>query len=450
VFFQLCNWPEDVTGVPRNAKPNLVLCDHEALGKDIAQFERIDSEGHKSPREYINNIAVLTPDGNLLASAIERAKRLKAAEDLDREAKQGAGNPLAQKQLDKILPGLRRQFRIEAVRAFTRLVLHSGEHRIGEEILSSDEVCASAAAGQQNLKDFLERKNLIYKATDALDFELFKQRIFDGTPDHESNQDVKNAAALYERMLAVPGLRLLGDGAIFRETIRQAVNAGHLVVRLGDGRAFDDKGCVSGDIGHRKRQQIPFTTMSPTADVLVALPTAEAPKGWIVTDDLQDQPGGEGAGDEVGFPVPPPPPLPFDDSVATTWDDAIEKAQSKEVLTVKFTTAIPAGLAAFPSMTIHLSPNNQKLTVEVSGPLKDGGHVNVAMRNLKPSHPLKPSTMAAQLFNALVEDTRNAKFEQYLAFGEGRANMAERLAEARETANSMQQLESISVEVKFK
>jgi hypothetical protein len=58
--------------------------------------------------------------------------------------------------------------------------------------------------------------------------------------------------------------------------------------------------------------------------------------------------------------------------------------------------------------------------------------------------------MAAQLFNALVEDTRNAKFEQYLAFGEGRANMAERLAEARETANSMQQLESISVEVKFK
>lgn len=450
VFFQMCNWPEDVTGVPRNAKPTLVLCDHEALGKDIAQFERVDAEGHKSPREYINNIAVLIPDGNLLASAIERAKRLKAAEDLDREAKQGAGNPLAQKQLDKILPGLRRQFRIEAVRAFTRLVLHSGDHRIGEEILSSDEVCASAASGQQNLKDFLEKKNLIYRATDALDVELFKKRVFDSTPDHESNQNVKNAAALFERMLAVPGLRLLGDGAVFRETVRQAVHSGHLVVRLGDGRAFDDKGCVSGDLGHRKRQQIPFTTMSPTADVLIALPTADAVSSWFATDDPQDQGGGEGSGDDGGFPIPPPPPLPIDDSIASTWEDAIEKAQSREVLIVRFSTAVPAGLAAFPSMTVHLSPNDQKLTVEVSGPLKDGGHVNVAMRNLKPSHPLKPSTMAAQLFNALVEDTRNAKFEQVLTFGEGRASMSERLAEAREAANGMQQLESISVEVKFK
>jgi hypothetical protein len=444
-FFQSSNWPEDLAAVPRTAKPLLVLCDHDALGKDIAQFENVDAEGHKNPRGFINNLIVLVPDQNLFASAIERAKKLKAAEAIEAEAKQGKGNPLAIKQLEKFLPSWRRQFRIEAVRAFTRLVLHSGEHRIGEEILANEDKCAEAAAGQQNLKDFLEKKSLIYKAQDALDFELFRTKVFDGTPDDGGQSGVKNAAALYERMLSVPGLRLLGDGSLLRETVRKAVTGGQLVVRLADGRCFDAKGCVAGEIGSRKRQ--PYSlTMANHSEVLVAIPTAAAAATWFVTDEPEPI-GGDRETDGAGITPPPPPRL--DDNVATTWEDAIEKARGKQLLSLKLTARNPAALAAFPSVTVMLSPNEQKQSLRVSGVAKDGGNISLAFSNVKPSHPLRPSQLVAQVFIALVEEGRVAFFVQENAFSSDRTGMADRIAEAREAANGMMQLDGIEIEAKF-
>lgn len=448
-FFQLANWPEDVTSVPRTAKPILALCDHEALGKDIARFESIDADGHKSPREFINNLAVLVPDGNLLASAIERAKRLKAAEDLDREARQGAGNPLAQKQLEKILPSLRRQFRIEAVRAFTRLVIHEREHRIGEEILNDDNECALTVGGQTKLKDFLEKKTLIYKGGEALDADLFLAKVFDSTPDANGLADVKNAAALFERLLSVEGFRLLGDGSVFRETVKKAVGSGKLVVRMPDGRCFNKEGCVAGEVGNRKRQSFPFTTLAANADVLVARANALIVPTWFATDDPKDETEPDDD-DGDGFVIPPPP-VPKDENVARNWEDAVEKAATKRVVSVKFSTRVPSGLAAFPSMTVHLSPKEQRVNLQVGGPAKEGGNINLAFRGLKPSHPLKPTNMVAQVFNALAEEGRTATFEQELVFEpEGREGMAERIAQAREAASEMKQLDSVQVEVRFK
>ena len=220
----------------------------------------------------------------------------------------------------------------------------------------------------------------------------------------------------------------VGDGAVFRETIRRAVHAGQLVVRLEDGRAFDDKGCVVGEIGNRKRMAISFSTVAPHRDVLVALPTAELAKQWLATDE--PQPDDEGGPDD-GPPNPPPPP-PDDDSIATTWEDAIEKAASREALTITLRAKVPSALTAFTSMTVPLSPTNQKLTIEMSGTVKDGGHINIALRNLKPSHPLKPAAMAASLYNALAEQNRTMDFRQVLGFGDGRTGLAERLAEAQE------------------
>ena len=446
-FFSLVNWPEDVTAVPRNAKPILVLCDNDKLGRDIAQFENIDSEGHKNPREYINNLAVLIPDPNLLSSAIEKAKRLKAAEDIEREAKMGTGSPLSQKQLDKILPNLKRQFRIESVRAFTRLVLHSGEHRIGEEILTNDETCSATVAGQQNLKDFLEKKSLLYKTGDALDTELFLQKVFNGTPDHDGLAGVRNGATLYERLLAVPGLRLLGQGDVVRETIKKAVYNGNLVVRLSDGRSFDAKGCVAGEVGNRKRQQYVLTTVAPSADVLVALPTPESASSWFATDD-EVKPTAPTDGPSS---IPPPPPLLIDDSRADNWEDAIGKSKSKSVTQIKLRSKTPGGLAAFPSIAVQLSPVSQKLSLRIGGISKDGGTINMAFQGVKPSNPLKPTSIVAQVFNTLNEEGRTTSFEHDMAFEvEGRSNMADAIARAREAAIMIQQLEAIEIEVLFK
>lgn len=47
--------------------------------------------------------------------------------------------------------------------------------------------------------------------------------------------DAYSVKAVHERFLAAPGLRLLPDGAVVRQTLLKAVQAGKIVVRLPDG-----------------------------------------------------------------------------------------------------------------------------------------------------------------------------------------------------------------------
>jgi hypothetical protein len=75
----------------------------------------------------------------------------------------------------------------------------------------------------------------------------------------------------------------------------------------------------------------------------------------------------------------------------------------------------------------------------------------MAFQGVKPSNPLKPTSIVAQVFNTLNEEGRTTSFEHDMAFEvEGRSNMADAIARAREAAIMIQQLEAIEIEVLFK
>ena len=89
------------------------------------------------------------------------------------------------------------------------------------------------------------------------------------------------ARAVHERMLGAPGLRLIPDGSIVRQTVLKAVREGQLVVRLADGRAYDASGCVEGVEGQRRRAQGTLTTFSLDDTVLITPTGSAAATEWL-------------------------------------------------------------------------------------------------------------------------------------------------------------------------
>lgn len=326
---------------------------------------------------------------------------------------------MVREQLGKLKPEFIKQFRLQACRAFDRAVFAGGQVlTLDERFQVPEEQMLQRAHGQGSLRRFLNEKGLIYQPGDALELNRFLKDVLPGATPVSGKAWVYTAKAVYERFLSASGLRLVPDGSIVRQTLLKAVEEGKLVLRLADGRAFDERGVVEGPPGQRRRRPGSPTSFALDDSVEVALPQSDAAKEWTKEDSIP----GRGAGERP--PAPPPPSK----ATATTWEQICELAKTRALLELKLRATTPANAQGFAALTQPLGAESLTLGVGVSGDFKDGGTVNLLVNNVRMNHPTKPLVVAQTLFNALSEGG-TFEAELVLSFGaQGRNGLADALA----------------------
>lgn len=392
--FKLAPWPTCARQVPESASLQLALCETEAIAKTVCAFADDSDPQAPIPRRFINAIFAVTATPTAFNAAVDRAQRLLAAEAIEHENEKGDTAKLVRDQLQRVKPELQKQFRIQTCRAFDRLVLSGGSvFSVEERFQVPDEQILKKAHGQSSLKGYLEEKGLIYQSGDALDVNRFLKDILPGATPIGNQPDVYTAKAVHERFLGAPGLRLMPDSSIVRQTILKAVEQGKLVVRLPDGRVYDSAGCVEGPEGQRRRVGGTLTTLALDETVLVARPNSAAAIEWTKTGELR-------LAAEKLQETPKPPTL----TAATETDPEriVELAANRPLLKLELTVSAPAAAAQLLSIAQPLGADSVSLSLTVGGNLKDGGVMNFAVTDVRPSHPTRPLQIAQTIFNALA------------------------------------------------
>ena len=418
--FRLAAWPTSAKQVPNSADLQLALCED-------------DSEpAAPMPRGFLNAIVAVAPTPSALNEAVVRARRLLAAEAIQRENKTGEAGKLVREQLKRILPEQGKQFQIQTRRAFDWVFLPGGTDKHMEEAdLVPDEKILERPQGQRLLKEYLEKHNMIYQAGQAPDVDLFMRDVLPGATPLADKPGVFTAKAVHERFLSAPGLRLMPDGAVVRQTLLKALGAGKIVVRLTDGRAYDAKGHVQGPEGRRRR--VPDTLTSLTLDdtVWVTRADSEHAAAWT-KEDAAPPPGKkvpEGGGPGGGPPLPQPGRV-----TPSTWEKVLEYAEARPLLELHLVAHSPADATALMSIAQPLGADQLALSISTGGGLRDGGTMNFAANDVKPNHPAKPLTVAQTVYNSLA-DGGAFEADLKLAFGAaGRTGMKDLLEQARDAA----------------
>jgi hypothetical protein len=433
--FKLAPWPTSAKQVPESANLQLVLCEDEKIAKAVVACSDDTDPAAPMPRAFQNAIFAATATPSALNEAIRRAQRLMAAEAIERENK-GESGKLVREQLKKIQPELLKQFSLQTRRSFDRVVLPGGAVKhLDEKYQVPDEQILQKPQGQTCLKKFLDGNNLIYQPGDALDVGRFLKDVLPGAVPLADQPQVYTAKAIHERFLGAPGLRLIPDGGIVRQTLLKALADGKIVLKLGDGRAYDAKGRVEGTAGRRRRVPDTLTTFSLDDTVLITPAGVPAALEWL----KEDQPtggigGGGGTGGTGGTEPPPPPPTAPGRITATTWEKVLEYAVDRPLLELRVIAKSPSDAATLPGLVQPLSADQLMMSTTASGTLKDGGGMDFAATNVKLNHPTKPLTIAQTIFNALAEGgTYEVEFE--LTFGSaGRTGLKDQLQQARDAA----------------
>ncbi|MBM4273482.1 MAG: ATP-binding protein [Deltaproteobacteria bacterium] len=427
--FKLVAWPQSARQVPDTDKPQLVLCQDEALARTIvASTDETDPKAN--PRRYLNAILAVTAKAEAWQEALDRAKRLLAAEAIELDYK-SSQYKLMQEQLRQVKPELMKRFHLGAIQAFNRVVMHGKDPvTMTEEFRVGEETVLRKGEGQGLLRKFLDAKSFLYQAGDGLDVHLFLTKVLAFARPLVDHPEVTSARALYEKFLETPGLRLMLDGSVVRQTIFKAISEGGIVVRLEDGRAYDAQGCVSGPPGHRERSAATLTTLSLDEAAWVTQAGTAAAQEWTRTDVI-DQEEGEGPGTERKLPTQPPPGKVS----AHSWEEAIALAATRPLLTLQLVARTPKDAAALSAVAQPLGAVSLNLDVTVSGHLKDGGSMNFAAVQVKPNHPAKPLFTAQTIFNSLEDQEGAFEALMSLDFGAGgRGGMAAALQKVRDAA----------------
>ncbi|TAK83982.1 MAG: ATP-binding protein [Betaproteobacteria bacterium] len=423
--FKLAAWPARASQVPNSSELQLALCEEEKLAKRVCQFEDDSDENALMPRGFQNAILAITATPSALNHAIDRARRLLASEGIERDHKTGDSSKLVREQLAKLRPEFTKQFRLQAYRAFDRVIFGSGQVlSLDESYQVSEEQMLARPQGQSGLRKFLNAKGLIYQAGDALDLHRFLKDVLPGAVPLAGKPGVYTARAIYDRFLSAQGLRLVPDASIARQTLIRAVAESKLVLRTADGRAYDDRGMVSGREGQRHRSPATITSFAMDDTVEVALPSSDSAREWL----RQDQP--KTAGEPDRQPVAPPPSR----ATATTWESIQTLAADRALLELRLKAITPAAAQTFAALAQPLGADALALTITLSGDFKDGGNMNLVFNDVKLNHATRPLATTQTLFNALREGSL-FEAELTLTFGpEGRAGLASALASLAESA----------------
>jgi hypothetical protein len=351
----------------------------------------------------------VTAIGSSFNTAQDCAQRLLAAEAIERDYRTGELGKLVREQLKRVMPELQKKFRVQTCRAFDRVNLAGGvSYRLEEKYQVPDEQILQRAHGQTSLRKFLDEKNLIYQPGEALDVNRFVKDILPGATSFQDKNDVYTAKAVHERFLGAPGLRLIPDGGIVRQTLLKAVSEGKIVIRLADGRAYDATGVVEGLEGRRSRMSGMLTTLQLDDTVLITRADSADGMKWMKEDDIIRDPG---------RPDPPhrPPPGPSR-ATATTWEKVLEYASDRPLLDMHLIASKPAAAANLAALIQPLGAESINLSITVGGMLKDGGTANFAVSDIKLNHPTKPLSISQTIFNALGIDA-GYEADLLLSFG---------------------------------
>lgn len=406
--FRIAPWPANARQVPESAELHLALCDTDKIANAICTY--VDDSDPKAPipRRFINAILAVTTTPSAFNAAVDKAQRLLAAEAIERDHRTGEANKLVREQMKRIMPELNKQFRIQTCRAFDRVVFAGGTSvPIDEQFQVPDEEILKRAHGQSSLRKFLDTKNLIYQAGDAMDIGRFLKDILPGTTPLAESPGVYTGRAVHERFLSTSGLRIIADGGIVRQTLLKALADGKIIIRLSDGRAYDSRGCVEGTEGKRRRVSAVITSFPLDDSVLVTRNESEFGVKWT-QEDRQFK--------EKEDKFPPPSPPPPGRVMATTWEKILEYCGERPLLKLQLRAASPSAASVLLNLAQPFGAESLSLSVTVSGNLKEGGTVNFAANELKPNHPIKPLPTAQTLFNALGE---GASYESDLSLNFG-------------------------------
>lgn len=426
--FKLASWPETPRQVDESASLQLVLCEDEKQAKAICGLSPDSAPDKPIPRKFQNAIVAVTATPSSLSRAVSEARRLMAAEQIEREH-QGETGKLVRDQLKRVKPEYVKRFRLQACRAFDRAVFAGGTaYTLDEQYQVPDEQVMQKAHGQACLRRFLDDKSLIYQPGDALDVQRFLKDVLRGAVPLTDNPDVYTAKAVHERFLSAPGLRLILESGVVRQTILKAVEAGKIAVRLADGRAYDKQGCVEGPSNARRRINLSLTSFALDDTVQVTVTGSKAAEEWLKVVEIGKGPTKPGGGPEV----PKPPEAARVE--ATDWEKIFEYASKRPLLRLILVAQTPAAATSLATLAQPLGAEDLNLEVTVSGDLKGGGSANFQITNVGLNHPTKPLNIGGVLFNALNPGGQFS-VELTLDFGaDGRTGLEDRLRAAADSA----------------
>lgn len=424
--FRLTAWPTAARQVPESTELQLVLCENERIARSVCANADDSDPKAPIPRRFQNAIVAITATTQAFNDAVDRAQRLLAAEAIEREHRTGDAGKLVRDQLQRVKPELLKQFRIQTYRAFDRVVLAGAvSYTLEEQFQVPEEQMLQRPQGQAALRKFLDSKGIMYEPGDALDVGRFLKDVLPGATPLPDKPEVYTTKAVHERFLSAPGLRLLPDSTIVRQTLLKSVDAGKTVVRMPDGRAYDARGAVEGPEGRRRRVAGSLTTLPLDDSVYVTRADSSYGAAWVREDTAV-----YGAGDKPA----PPPPVPQGPTSATTWESVLELAADRPLLRLHLRATTPGNAATLMGLAQPLGAEILTLSVTVSGTLKEGGTMSFAANDVRPAHPAKPLQVAQTIFNAL-SDGSPYEAELVLGFGPaGRTGMRDALQQVADDA----------------
>lgn len=403
--FKLAAWPAHPNQVSESADLQLALCVDVKTANLVVNYSDDRDPSSPVPRGFRNAIFAVAPSEAKWASAIEKAQRLMAAEKIRKEHSSGAQGKLVLEQIDRFEPDLRKQFFIQSYRAFESVLLAGRSPlQLEEHYMVPEGQILQRPSGQALLRKFLQDKGLLFDAADGIDPSYFVEKVLPGASPLPGEPDVYSARSIHERILSAPGLRLVPDADVVRNTLSKAVDEGQIAVRLSDGMVCDKNGSIVGIKGHRRR----IASRLPSAyglddSVSIALLTAATAKGWLAEDNPETSDGSK-AGGNTGTSVPaPPPPPPPSLVTATSWQSILAYAQARPLLKLELRAPTPAIAATLATLAQPLGADALSVSVTMSGEAKDGGSVHFAANDLKLNHPTKPLQIGQTLFNSLAD-----------------------------------------------
>ncbi len=437
-LFSLASWPDKPKDVVERKEFQLVLCSSVDIAKDVCAHADTSDPNAPIPRRYRNAIVAVAAEVNGYNAAIEKARRLIAAEQIESDARHGDSFSLVRDQLNRLKPGLQRELRIQTWRAFDTVVRTDGvAGRLEERYQVPDDQIMAAPQGQKMLAAFLREKQMMYGPEDKLDPDVFLKVVLSGATPIPSQPDAYRVPDVHERFLAAPKLRLVSEQGVVRQSILRAIDEGRVVLKDLSGTVYDAKGAVEGQQGFRRRREgaRPSIDLKQSEDWLTRADTALASQ-WLKVDPITSPgtttPGGRG-GTGGGTQATPTPPLPTG-ITATDWEHIVLHSQSRPLISLKLDASTPADADVLAALIQPLGADEIALDVTTGGSLKSGGNATFNVEHAKLNSPIKPLESARMLLNAMVEGAQYGA-SVTLAFGNaGRPGLTNQLKVAAEKA----------------
>jgi hypothetical protein len=432
-LFSLAPWPDRPNDVLKSKDLQLALCATTDLAAKVCAYEDDNDPAAPVPRRFRNSIVAIAPHPDAFNNALEKAKRIIAAEQIEKGAKNGERAALVRDQLNRVKPGLTREFKIQTCRAFDTVVRADGPAgRIEEKYQVPEDEILSKPQGQKCLRAFLEDKEMIYKAGQSIDPDRFLKTILAGTTPIPDQPDVYRLSDLHERFLAAPGLRLVPDALVVKQTVLKAIEQGKAVFQSADGTAYDRAGAVEGAEGQRRAVPGAEASIGLKEDELITRADTAAAKAWLKVDAKPAKRGEPDIMKDGDNALPPPEPATV---IATTWEDIINHAETRPLSELTLNAGTPSVADALAAIAQPLGADQLALDVTVSGDLKSGGNASFQVIGVKLNSPIKPLDSARTLFNAMTEGTMSYGALLTLRFKEpGRSGLKPQLEAAAEKA----------------